>query len=254
MLTQCLYFFGALVAAGFGAPIPEELPVIWAGLWAADPETVTAYGNLRFIALPVCILGVVIADGCLYGIGRYFGPKLLNTKFAKRFVPPEKRAKIEENYNKHGVKILLFARLTPGIRAPMFVMSGVMRLPLGRFIFADGIYAIPGVSLLFFLAYWMGEQFRDLIKRIHEQIAFLKPVLIIALLTAIIAFLLYKFLRKPVSDGEPPDLKIGSKHEINLDKVKPTPAPSAEAESHEEQEVETPRSSLLTARAKQSTD
>ena len=42
-------------------------------------------------------------------------------------------------------------------------MAGIMKLPLPKFILADGIYAIPGVSLLFFLAWWFGDQFRDLL-------------------------------------------------------------------------------------------
>ena len=31
-----------------------------------------------WLFLPVCILGVVIGDGLLYGLGRLFGPRLLN--------------------------------------------------------------------------------------------------------------------------------------------------------------------------------
>ena len=74
-----------------------------------------------------------------------------------RSVTPERLASIERNFHDYGVRILLFARLTPGIRAPIFVTAGVIRLPLLTFVVADGIYAVPGVSLLFFLGYWVGE-------------------------------------------------------------------------------------------------
>src|SRR5262245_11688572 len=126
-------FFGMLVAAGIGAPIPEELPVVLAGAWAAHPDVVARFGTLRSLMLPFCILGVVISDGLLYGIGRKFGTRILDLKFFKKIVPPAKRTEIEENFHKHGIKVLLFARFLPGIRSPIFIMAGVMKLPLKRF-------------------------------------------------------------------------------------------------------------------------
>ena len=52
-----------LVAAGIGVPIPEELPVVGAGVWVgSSPE----YGPLRWLILPVCILGGLWVLGSLY--------------------------------------------------------------------------------------------------------------------------------------------------------------------------------------------
>jgi membrane protein DedA with SNARE-associated domain len=202
-------FFGMLVAAGIGAPIPEELPVVGAGAWAALDSTVATYGAYRWLMLPTCILGVVISDGLLYGIGRKFGTRLLDMKFFKKIVPPSKRAEIEENFHKHGIKVLLFARFLPGIRSPIFIMAGVMKLPLKRFIIADGIYAVPGVSLLFFLAWWFGDTFIALIEAFeHGVSSYVKPLLILIILVAVIGFLVYKFLRHPVSTGDPADVPV----------------------------------------------
>lgn len=220
-------FFGSLVAAGFGAPIPEEIPVVVAGVWAANPDTVANYGVLRWIALPVCIVGVVLADLALYGIGRKFGTRLLEFKWAKRFVPPEKREKIEQNFDKYGIKILLFARLTPGIRAPMFVMSGVMKLPFHKFLIADGIYAIPGVSLLFFLGWGLGKQFLEVIEAFEQKVATIGPILLLLAILAFAGFLLYKFFKKPISDGEPPHLSTSKQPEV-------------EGEQEESSEITTP--------------
>jgi membrane protein DedA with SNARE-associated domain len=206
-LWPYLTTFGALVAAGVGVPIPEELPVVLSGAWAAHPDVVEKYGAFRWLILPVCILGVVIADGLLYGVGRKFGTRLLETRFFARLVPPAKRTEIEENFHKHGVKVLLFARFLPGIRSPIFIMAGVMRLPLSRFLLADGIYAIPGVSMLFFLSWWFGDTFIDLIQSFeHGVSSYVKPLLILLALGGVIGYLLYKFLRHPVSTGNPPPL------------------------------------------------
>ncbi len=201
--------FAGLLAAGMGFPIPEELPIVIAGAWASLPATVAKYGELRWVILPVCIVGVVISDGILYAIGRNFGARLLQTRLFQRFLPAAKREEIEKNFHDHGIKVLLFARFLPGIRSPIFIMAGVMKLPLRRFLLADGIYAIPGVSALFFLAWWFGDSFVDLIKSLEDGISStLKPLLILVLLVLVIGYLIYKFLRHPVSTGDPKDVPL----------------------------------------------
>jgi membrane protein DedA with SNARE-associated domain len=220
-LWPYLTAFASLVAAGLGAPIPEELPVVGAGTWAALPGTVENYGNFRWLILPVCILGVVISDGLLYGVGRKFGTRLLQTKLFSKLLPPAKREEIEENFHKHGIKVLLFARLLPGIRSPIFIMAGIMKLPLKRFLLADGIYAIPGVSLLFFLAWWFGDVFVDLIKNFEHGVDhYLKPLLILVALAGVIGYLVYRFLRKPVSTGDPKEMPKMVQHMSDIKPVR----------------------------------
>lgn len=233
--------FALLVGAGFGLPIPEELPIVFAGAMvghAAEPPMppltyyAIGYGanpdvpfpaNLPWgllapsepfeirqekhlywwIMLPICILGVVISDGVLYGMGRFWGPRMLEKKWMQRMLPDKKRRELEDNFHKYGVAVLLFARFLPAIRSPIFVMAGVMRLPFTRFVMADGLYAIPGVSLLFTLSFWFGDQFRDLVVRIERKIAVAKPILFLVLISSVAAYLLYHFLKHPVATGDP---------------------------------------------------
>jgi membrane protein DedA with SNARE-associated domain len=240
-----LGIFVALVAAGVGFPIPEEIPIVTAGVLAGrTPEVSVADlghavsllgwsppagfpGGLPWAALgrdwppaddtipvrwwimlPVCILGVVFSDGLLYGLGRVFGTRLLHVPFMKRLMPPDKRTRIEENFHRYGIKILLFARLLPGIRAPIFITAGIMRLPLKRFLLADGIYAIPGVSLLFFLAFWFTNSFRDLVVRAEEKVIQWRPILILAAVVAVTVYFIVHVYRKPVSTGDPQELPL----------------------------------------------
>ncbi len=199
-----IYFFvltfGLLVAAGCGFPIPEEAPIIGAGIWVGHNAE---YGPSRWLLLPVCIFGVVISDGLLYGIGRFWGPRLFETRWVKRFLTLEKRQRIEGNFHKHGIMVLLFARFLPAIRSPIFITAGVMRLSLTRFLLADGIYAIPGVSLLFFLSFWFTDQFLDLFQNKVEKA---RPILILAGLAVVAVFLIFHFVRRPLSSGDPQEL------------------------------------------------
>jgi membrane protein DedA with SNARE-associated domain len=196
---------GALAATP-AVPFPASLP--WAGLVHATqvqaPSPEPRVHLLWQIMLPILILGVVISDGLLYGIGRLWGPKLFETRWMKRLMPAEKRRRVEDNFGKYGVLVLLFARFLPTIRAPIFIMAGTMRLPFARFVVADSLYAIPGVSLLFFLAFWFGDQFRDLVLSAEGRfVGAVRPILVLAGLAGVTAYLLYHFLRHPVATGDP---------------------------------------------------
>jgi membrane protein DedA with SNARE-associated domain len=235
--------FLAIVASGLGFPIPEEIPIVAGGvlagqhsekpsspvpaqvvgLLAADPSAgfpagipwaVLAQKNLTaapglhirwWILLPLCILGVVVGDFFLYSLGRLFGPRLLELPLLARLVSPAQRQRIEHNFHRYGIKILLFARLLPGIRSPIFLTAGIMRLPLKRFLLADGIYAVPGVSLLFFLAFWFTNSFRELVEHAAVQV---RHVVIVAAIVGVAVYFLIHFLRRPVTEGDPKELPL----------------------------------------------
>src|SRR5437660_5791744 len=120
-----------------------------------------------------------------------------------RIVPKERQQKIEKNFHDYGVLVLLFARLTPTIRAPIFIMAGVMRLPFSRFLLADGIYAIPGVSLLFFLGYYFGEGFIRLILAFEGKVEAARPILVLLIIAAVATYLFFHFLKHPWATGDP---------------------------------------------------
>jgi|YNPMSStandDraft_1061717.scaffolds.fasta_scaffold02664_2 membrane protein DedA with SNARE-associated domain len=196
--------FIALLAAGFGFPIPEELPVITAGILVGHGDT-----NLRwYIMLPVVIAGVVTADGLLYGVGRLWGRRLLEIGWVqRRLLPPEKREQIERNFAARGILVLLGARLLPGIRTPIFLMAGVLRVPLIRFLIADGIYAIPLVNLLFWLSYVLTDQVLVVFRQIQKVQEEYRPLVIVAVLSGIAGVLIHKYLfSRRVVVGDPAEV------------------------------------------------
>jgi membrane protein DedA with SNARE-associated domain len=241
--------FLALLASGMGVPIPEELPVITAGVLVGHEDT-----NLKwYIMLPVVIAGVVIGDGVLYGMGRLWGTWLLSRRWIQRRVlPPEKREQIEKNFHDRGILVLLGARLLPGIRTPIFLMAGVLRVPLTRFLIADGLYAIPGVNLLFWLSYVLTDRILVIFNKINEY----RPLVAVAVLSGVAGALVQKYVfSRKVSTGEPPPAIINKPAEVlthavekaaevvghmahkgqhaDLQKSEPViPTPAAASESH----------------------
>jgi membrane protein DedA with SNARE-associated domain len=218
--TALYHYFGifiALVAAGIGFPIPEEIPVVTGGVLVGNNQD-----ELRWwIMLPVCIAGVVISDGLLYGIGRLWGPRLLEYRWIKtRLLPRERLEHIEDNFHRYGVKILLFARFLPAIRSPIFITAGLMRVPLTRFLLADGIYAIPGVSLLFSLGFWFTDQFMAALQRAESY----RPLVVVVILAAVGSYLFYHFVQRPVAIGDPQELPVIGGQVAKL--APPAPDPS----------------------------
>ncbi|MFM8272046.1 MAG: DedA family protein [Gemmata sp.] len=221
-----LGIFTALMAASTFVPMPEELPVITAGIMVGhsdaeydgephpdpnntDPDRrdeVRRRDDPRrlrwWIMLPVVMAGVVIGDGLLYTVGRLWGRRLLDLKWVqRRLLPPDKRERIEKNFHDRGIMILLGARFLPGIRGPIFVMAGVLRVPAGRFMLADAIYAVPLVNILFWLSYFLTDQVLFIFNKINAY----KPLVIVAILSGIAGAMIQKYiLSRHVSTGEPP--------------------------------------------------
>jgi membrane protein DedA with SNARE-associated domain len=191
-------FLGIVLTGVPMVPMPEELPVIVGGALAGTSPEIHWW-----IMLPVCIVAVIIGDGMLYTLGRLWGPRLVQYNWVKkRLLPPERLERIKHNFQVHGIKILLFARLTPGIRGPVFFTAGLTKLSMARFVLADGLYAIPGVSLLFFLGHWFAGSIVDLVQNVEH----VKNIIILVVVVALAGYFLYRFLRKPVVTGDPQDI------------------------------------------------
>jgi len=229
VIWYCLGAYGLLVVAGFGLPIPEEVVVMAAGGWvAAEPE----YGPIRWVILPVCIAGILTSDIMLYSVGRYWGARLLEHRRIARLLTPERLDRIQRNFERYGTKILLIVRWVPGIRSPLFMTAGTMRLPFVRFIVADSIAAVAGHSVIFFLSYWFGQAFRDLFARVEGDVSRLAPLLIVLSILAVGVYLLIHFLRKPVSTGDLQEVPlIGSQMAAKIDPPEPEPTAPPTAKS-----------------------
>jgi membrane protein DedA with SNARE-associated domain len=233
---------------GFPAGVP------WTALANAEPVIESRTGPVDdvlqvrwWVMLPVCIAGVVLSDIILYSLGWWGGDRLMRSRWMARVLPPQRRQRTEENFHRYGVSILVFGRLVPGIRAPLFLTAGSMRLPLTRFLFADGLGAVVGNSFFFFLGFWLGDSVKTLIERAEER---MKPILIIVAVGLLVAYLLWHFLRHPVSTGDPKEVPIigsqvvshmhhadpSSNHQSpcdkSIEKKPPTPEESAQKRDH----------------------
>ena len=69
------------------------------------------------------------------------------------------------------------------------------------------IQEFSDIILLFFLAWWFGDSLQQLIMRFERGVEhYLRPLLILVALSAVACYLVYHFLRHPVSTGDPDEV------------------------------------------------
>jgi membrane protein DedA with SNARE-associated domain len=176
-----------LILTGCGLPIPEEVPIVGAG-WASSPEQ----GKLDpWLALLSCYVGAVVGDIIMYGIGRRFGRRLLQKRawFAS-MLTPEKEQQIEDMFRHHGLKVLFVSRFLVGVRSPIYVTAGILKVPFRRFVLVDMFCAGVMVTAFFALAYFFSNHVLKWIRQAEWAVTIIIAVL------AIVALVGYRSYRK----------------------------------------------------------
>jgi membrane protein DedA with SNARE-associated domain len=138
----------ALCLGGIGLPLPEEVPIVTAGV-LAHKDVVRWW-----LALATCIAGVLTGDLVLYWTGRRWGERVLDLPLVARFLDAKRRDSLEASYRRHGVLIVFAARHVMGLRAAAFVTAGIVKLSFWKFMAADGLAIAYGVPLNFAIAYF----------------------------------------------------------------------------------------------------
>jgi membrane protein DedA with SNARE-associated domain len=154
--------FVALFLGGVGVPLPEEVPVLTAGVLAQQ-------GVVRWwLALPLCVVGVLSGDTVLYWAGRHWGERVLGWRVVRRVLTREREEALKESYRRHGVKIVFTARHVMGLRAAAFLTAGIARVPFPRFLAADFGASMIGVPISFGLAFFFADQLDQVLRDVRR--------------------------------------------------------------------------------------
>ena len=147
-----------MILTGCGFPMPEEVAIIGGGVLAAK-------GELRWeFTLGALLIGALVGDMVMYYLGRHFGRRLLDkNKFFNRMITPEREKKMEVLLAKHGAKVLLLTRFMVGVRGPMYITAGILKVPFKKFVLADAFCATLVVTLFFGLSYVFGQKIDSII-------------------------------------------------------------------------------------------
>ena len=180
-----LGMFVLLILGGVGLPFPEDATLIMCGLLISTqvvrpiPALLTVYA------------GLLIADLTLHFIGRKYGRQIVTHRRFRKIISPERLSYLEEKFNQRGVLFILMGRHFFGLRAQIFLVSGVMRMPSLKFLLADAFSSIFTIALMAGAGY-LGGNSLGVLKRDLSRI---EHIGILLLVTALIVYLLFRYFK-----------------------------------------------------------
>src|SRR5262250_661589 len=151
-----------LLAGSLGLPIPEEMPIIAAGVMSHEGFMSPWPGLL------VCVLGVLSGDVVLYWTGRNGGERVLRSRPVRWLLTPARECRLKSAYCRHAVKTIVAARHVAGLRAAAFLTAGIAKVPFWKFVLTDGLTALLGVPFSFALAYFFTDHIKAIYADVHR--------------------------------------------------------------------------------------
>lgn len=193
-----------LVLTGCGMPIPEEVPIVLAGVLSSQGRLEPEW------AFAACLSGALMGDAVMYSIGYHFGHSLLakHPKLGK-YIGAQNEEKFEGALQRHGFKVMLMARFMVGVRGPVYLATGVLRMPFRRFVLWDLTCATMVVGLFFGLSYYFGEEITSVIRDAEKTFTL---VVLLVLLGALLWWMRSrrKTLLDKVTDVDEDDTSLAS--------------------------------------------
>lgn len=171
--------FVILALCGIGLPLPEDVPMILAGIFCAQ-------GDMHFVgALAVSIAGVLAGDSIVYMAGRRLGTGALRSPLLEKKLGKRRLRRLRALYRLRGERMVFFARFVMGIRVVAFFLAGALGIRYSRFVLLDGLGALLSVPVWMAIGLWLGNAYGDDIQRMLEASAPARNI--IGVVVAIIA-------------------------------------------------------------------
>jgi len=172
--------FLVLLLCGVGLPLPEEVTLIASGLLVHQ-------GQVDFVAITaVCSAAILLGDSVPFFLGRRYGMSALKVRWVRRIIHPERFARLERRFERHGSWAVFVCRFFAGVRIPGYFMAGTMRMSYGRFLLLDAL----GVLLSVPISVWLGLVFAEQVDRLQSSFRNLHLVLAFVILCLVLALVI----------------------------------------------------------------
>lgn len=177
--------FVLLILGGIGIPFPEDATLISCGF-------LISHGIVRPLpALIVVYSGLIIADMSLYSIGEKYGRMIFNHKRIQSLISPERLSLIEKKFNKNGSLVIFFGRHLMGLRVQIFIAAGILKMPLSKFIAADGVSSLFTIAMMVGIGYAGGNSLQIIKKDIYR----FEHMAIFLFLLSFVVLLIYRYFK-----------------------------------------------------------
>jgi membrane protein DedA with SNARE-associated domain len=180
-----LSIFLLLILGGIGLPFPEDATLILSGFLIAH-EIIKALP-----AFLVVYTGLLLTDFFLYLIGKKYGRMVVEHKKFRRIISHDRLLKLEEKFKKGDVWVILIGRHFLGLRAQIFLVAGVMRMPAIKFLIADATTALLTIALMGGIGYAGGNS----IQILRKDLTRIEHIAIIVLVILFACWIIYVYFK-----------------------------------------------------------
>lgn len=179
----------ALLVAGLGVPLPEDVSLVSGGY------LVYLGHELLWVVMIGCFVALVAGDSALYLLGRRFGPSITKHRFLRHRLTPARLERVERHFEKHGSKTVFLGRFVVGARALFFLTAGAMKMSYPRFIFWDGIGCVLSTIGWVLIGFYGGAQ----IDRVRHYVKSAQHVAVIVIALVLVTWIVTRLLRRRVA-------------------------------------------------------
>jgi membrane protein DedA with SNARE-associated domain len=134
--------FVLLILGGVGLPFPEDATLILSGFLVAH-EVIHPFPTFLIV-----YVGLLASDFFLYWVGKKYGRMVVEHRKFQKIISHDRLSKLEEKFKRSDIGVILIGRHFLGLRAQIFVVAGVMRMPAVKFLIADAATALLTIALM----------------------------------------------------------------------------------------------------------
>jgi membrane protein DedA with SNARE-associated domain len=180
-----LGLFLLMILGSLGLPFPEDATLVLGGLLVSHGVVRAAPGFL--VLYPTLLAGDLI----LYSLGKKYGRQLVEHPRFRKILSAERLDKLESKFRTNGVWVVMVGRHVLGLRAQIFLVAGVMRIPALKFVLSDAVSALLTMGLWG----WVGYQGGRSILTLREDISRVEHAVLLGVIVLIVLAAAIRYLR-----------------------------------------------------------
>ena len=148
--------FAAVFVEQMGLPIPA-LPLLLAA------GALSAAGKFSFaLGIAATVIACLIPDVFWFYLGRYRGNQVLNFLCRISLEPDSCVRRTQNVFTRYGMRGVVVAKFLPGMSTVAPPLAGMTGVPVGQFLFFDGLGALFDGSSLLYLGYLFSNQIEQI--------------------------------------------------------------------------------------------
>jgi membrane protein DedA with SNARE-associated domain len=164
-----LGLFLLMILGTLGLPFPEDATLVLGGLLVSQGVVGPVPGFL--VLYPSMLMG----DFLLYSIGKKYGRQLVEHPRFRKILSAERLDMLETKFRRKGVWVVMAGRQFLGLRAQIFLVAGVMRIPALKFALSDAVSALLTMGIWG----WVGYQGGTSVQALREGISSIEHAILL---------------------------------------------------------------------------